>query len=92
MLKIVARSGVSQEKTVQFVLGSMGPITLNYWHLEAQDDLEGPGDPVELRIVGETADGRRIVTAPVVRRLPRRLVLTEAGLYHLGRPHQRFTD
>jgi hypothetical protein len=56
------------------------PISLTNWHLKPED---APNGALVVRIVGETLKGQRIVTAPVVRRFPRRLVQTESGFYRL---------
>ena len=62
----------------------MDPISLTNWRLDAQDR---PGGIIVTRIVGEDADGREIVTAPLVERLPNRLVLTADGkIWRLARP------
>ena len=59
----------------------MEPITLTDWHLDTHD---GPGADIIVRIVGTAPDRQRIVSAPIVSRLPKRLVLTEGGFYRLG--------
>lgn len=56
--------------------GGVDPFTLTNWRLDAQDR---PGGVIVVRIIGEDAYGREIVTAPFVERLPARKVRTADG-------------
>ena len=61
----------------------VAPSLLTHWLLDAKDR---PGAIIVVRIIAQQ-DGREIITAPLVERLPARQVLTADGKVRvLGKP------
>lgn len=61
----------------------MDPNSLTNWRLDTQNR---PGGIIVLRVVGRNADGKEVVTAPFVERLPSRQVRTADGkVWRLGK-------